>query len=141
MGRKKLPEASERKCKICLEIKLIDKFPKHKNHPSGRGYTCCACSSIKRNNRRLKRVYGISQNEYDILFNKQNGKCAICENPETTIDPRNHKIRRLSVDHSHDKDSKIRELLCQKCNITLGNVNDNINLLEKMINYLRKHNG
>lgn len=139
-GRKKLPEVTERICKICRLNKNINDFNNHKNYPSGKSYICKNCSNKKRNDRRLRRVYGISQQEYDLLFEKQKGKCAICENPETTVDPRNHKIRKLSVDHSHNKESKIRELLCQKCNVTLGNVNDNITLLEKMISYLRKHN-
>lgn len=43
------------------------------------------------------------------LFVKQDGKCAICEKPESAF-----KMR-LSVDHNH-KTGQVRGLLCYRCN-------------------------
>ena len=69
------------------------------------------------------------------MLEKQNGVCAICEQKETVIDKRINKVRRLSVDHDH-KTRKVRGLLCAKCNHLLGNINDNIKILNRSILYL-----
>ena len=68
----------------------------------------------------LKRNYGMSITDYEILWNAQNGVCAICKQPETAIDPHNPgNVRRLSVDHDHET-GKVRGLLCQRCNVAIG---------------------
>ena len=52
---------------------------------------------------------------------------------------RSHKTARLlSVDHNH-KSGKIRALLCTRCNHTLGRINEDINLLQNIINYIIKY--
>lgn len=135
----KLPLATERKCRICNLTKPIDSFPNHKICPSGKDYRCKTCSNEKRNDRRMRRMYGISQEQYDEMFKQQNGLCKICNKPEQTIDPRNKQLRRLSVDHSHTGIKKVRGLLCQKCNVSLGNLNDDITLFEKAIEYLKEY--
>jgi Recombination endonuclease VII len=43
--------------------------------------------------RRLKKVYGISLSEYEMLLEEQEGVCAVCGAPP--------KTRRLHVDHDH----------------------------------------
>lgn len=92
------------------------------------------------NERNLKRKYGITVKEYNELLEKQNFVCAICENGETTVDGKTASKRKLAVDHCH-KTNKIRKLLCWRCNVVIGKVEENIELLQKMINYLTKHNG
>jgi len=77
----------------------------------------------------LKRYYGISYEDYDKLLLSQNNACAICKNPEYR--------RRLSVDHCHAT-GKIRGLLCTKCNVGIGSLNDNIEYLKNAIDYLNK---
>jgi len=44
---------------------------------------------------------------------------------------------RIAYDHDHQT-GKFRGWLCMKCNIALGLVNDDIELLKKMIAYLQK---
>lgn len=73
--------------------------------------------------------------EYNQLLKSQKGVCAICKNPETT--KFRGKLRHLALDHNH-KNKKIRELLCYRCNITLGLIEEDTNLLLKMIKYLKK---
>lgn len=75
----------------------------------------------------LKRHFGITVQEYDLLLEKQQGRCLIC----LSIDD-----KKLAVDHDH-KTGRIRGLLCQRCNTTLGRVEDSIELLERMISYLK----
>ncbi len=74
--------------------------------------------------------YNITIRDYDEMFEKQNGVCAICGLPEIT--------RRLSIDHDH-KTGRVRGLLCVGCNITLGHAKENIERLRSMIAYLKKH--
>ncbi len=71
--------------------------------------------------------YGITLAEYDELFEKQNGNCAVCGLPEIT--------RRLSVDHNHET-NEIRGLLCSKCNFFIGLAQENPDILNKAIDYL-----
>lgn len=63
--------------------------------------------------------YGITVEDYQNLFERQNGLCAICGRPETTVS-RTRKPKSLAVDHDHVT-GKVRALLCQECNIGLGN--------------------
>ena len=82
--------------------------------------------------RSLRKLYGISLDEYNEMFIKQNGCCAICGRHQNELN------RKLFVDHNHNS-GVIRSLLCHKCNIVLGLVNENIDVLEKMIIYIKSH--
>lgn len=88
--------------------------------------------------RRPGRRFGFSIGQYDLLLAEQGGVCAICKQSEITIHHQTKSIKRLSIDHCH-KTNKIRELLCVRCNLTIGKVNDSIELLEAMKQYLIKH--
>ncbi len=82
---------------------------------------------------KLRKKYGISLDEYNIMFDKQNGKCHICNTHQDDL----HK--KLVVDHDHCT-GNIRGLLCDKCNRGLGHFNDDIEMLQRAIDYL-KNNG
>ena len=60
----------------------------------------------------LKR-YNITLDQYNEMFNKQEGKCAICQKHQNEL----KKI--LYVDHDH-KTGEVRGLLCKNCNVALG---------------------
>jgi hypothetical protein len=74
---------------------------------------------------------------YDRMFDEQKGLCKICNRPETRIS-RHGDVTRLAVDHCH-RTLKIRGLLCHDCNTGIGKFADNIQLLEKAIEYLKSH--
>lgn len=80
----------------------------------------------------IKRKYGIPLEEYNIIFNKQEGRCAICGIHQ------NEMSKTLHIDHDH-KTGRIRGLLCGNCNLLIGNADDNITTLESAINYLRQN--
>jgi hypothetical protein len=46
---------------------------------------------------------------------------------------------RLVIDHDH-KTGKVRGALCERCNLVLGKVSDDVELLTQMISYLRRSN-
>lgn len=79
------------------------------------------------------RKLGIEKEQYDKLFTLQNGVCAICKKPETAI--LKGKVKNLAVDHCHDS-SKVRGLLCSKCNTAIGLLNHDVDLLELAQVYL-----
>ena len=83
------------------------------------------------------RYYDITAEDFARMFSKQDGKCAICHQPETSVD-KNGNVKILSVDHCH-KSGKVRELLCYSCNSMLGQARDKIETLEAGIAYLKKH--
>ncbi len=90
----------------------------------------------KKRNERYVKMYGITLDEYNEILKKQHGVCAICKQPEVSIDPRTNEARNLSVDHCHST-KKVRGLLCNNCNNMLGRSKDNIVTLANAIDYLK----
>lgn len=97
--------------------------------------------SKKQRERILSKKYNISSIIYDEMLKAQENKCAICNQEETSTHSKkyNNIIKRLAVDHNHNT-GKVRKLLCARCNKILGAVNEDINILLNMINYLNLHN-
>ena len=91
----------------------------------------------KQRNLVFKTRYGITAQEYDQLLELQKGVCAICKEPETTLNKKK-EIKKLSVDHCHDS-KNIRGLLCVKCNCMIGYARDSIKILGYGIKYLRNN--
>ena len=83
-------------------------------------------------NNDLKRNYGITLAEHKQMFEEQKGLCAICKKEG------DGKWKKLCVDHDH-KTGKVRQLLCRNCNMVLGQVGDNVQNLQNMIEYLTRH--
>lgn len=59
---------------------------------------------------RLKSRYGLTKQQYDELFENQNGCCGLCGRHQSEFKTR------LAVDHCHQS-SEIRSLLCSYCNL------------------------
>lgn len=77
------------------------------------------------------KAYGLTEASYQILLDQQNGRCAICLKLPTDN-------RKLSVDHDHET-GKVRGLLCNPCNGSLGLFKEDLGLLMKATLYLEKH--
>ncbi len=82
----------------------------------------------ERRRRILKSRYGITPEQFDELYNRQLGKCAICQQTYHST---------LHIDHDHSN-GKIRGLLCNNCNRGLGHFKDSTELLENASKYLIK---
>lgn len=87
----------------------------------------------------LKRIFGITFEEYKKKLIDQNGKCAICGESGNGRSLCNNNTTSLHVDHCH-KTKKVRGLLCNRCNIALGMMRDDMQILSKAIEYLLRHN-
>ena len=83
----------------------------------------------KEKNCKLLRNYGITLEQYNEMNSRQGGKCTICGREPNTS---------LHCDHDHNT-GNVRELLCNNCNLILGQAIDNVDILEKCITYLKKH--
>ena len=70
--------------------------------------------------------YGITLEERNRMALLQEEKCAICGN-----------IEKLYVDHNHSN-GKVRGLLCCRCNLMIGHVEESIAILQKAIVYLSR---
>lgn len=125
-------------CSKCRKEKPRSEFYKRKNRKDPHRSDCKECS-VKANRERprqkinrkywLKRYFNLTFEQYNKMFEQQNGVCAICGKPELK--------RNLSVDHNH-KTKKIRGLLCLHCNAFLGRINDSQKILKRTIKYLQK---
>jgi len=78
----------------------------------------------------LKQKYNLFSEEWDIMFQRQEGLCALCEEPLDRA--------KAHVDHNHETE-KVRGLLHPECNVLLGKIEKKPRLLEAIPIYLRRH--
>jgi hypothetical protein len=77
-----------------------------------------------------KRKFGVTPENYKRMLLNQNGVCIICGG--------NRSKKDLCIDHDHTT-NKIRGLLCSLCNSAFGLMEENIEWLQKMIDYKMQH--
>jgi hypothetical protein len=140
-------------CRDCGQTKPLAEMQKHPAFKDGHNTLCSECNRRrvkewrKKNpekralqaakegkqdyvkNKHLKRDFGITLDEYNVMFEQQEGCCKICKRHQV------HFSRRLAVDHCHST-GKIRGLLCSQCNTLLGMAKDDTLVLQEAINYL-----
>lgn len=81
----------------------------------------------------LKKVYGITPDDYMRILSEQNEACAICGKHQSEFN------RSLAVDHNHET-QQIRGLLCVNCNSAIGKLKEDIGLLGRATTYLQRWN-
>ena len=72
----------------------------------------------------MKSKYGVTKEQYTLLFEFQDGLCAICKKEDALV-----------VDHCH-KTKRVRGLLCYSCNVGLGFFRDSPEFMRAAIHYL-----
>lgn len=131
-------------CSHCKVEKKHSEFHANKNNAHGIGYGCKECTvayrkklydPARRRNKWYMYNYGITLDDYNRMLKTQNNRCAICNDTETG----RKDIKYFNVDHCHTT-GKVRGLLCHGCNSGIGNMKDDVELLEKAIAYLREMN-
>lgn len=83
---------------------------------------------------RLKRQFGITPEDYDLMLAAQAGGCALCG----AIESDSYKDRRFYVDHDHASGA-IRGLLCGPCNLGIGQLKDDPCLLRAAAEYIERN--
>lgn len=99
--------------------------------------TTIAYKQLRRDNA-LQRLYGITLDNFNQLVLIQNGLCAICKLPPKVRKVRGGIAQSLCVDHNHTT-TRIRELLCADCNLLVGQIEKNRQLVTPILQYLDKH--
>jgi len=136
-----------KECSKCGENKPLNEFHKRSLSKDGHTAKCGVClntkamkvSSTQPEDRRgynLKQRFNLTIEEYNVIFLKQKGRCAICTKAETMKDTKG-STKWLSVDHHHGTGS-IRGLLCSNCNTGIGLLGDSIKNMKSAIKYLNK---
>ncbi len=82
----------------------------------------------------LRMRYGISEAEWNDLFEKQGNRCAICRTSEPKSKVGWH------TDHDHQT-GVVRGILCENCNRGLGMYAEDITFLARAASYLGVHKG
>jgi hypothetical protein len=83
----------------------------------------------------LARTFGITEAEYDALFEAQGGVCYLCHLPEYKVHPLTGKTFALPVDHNHET-GEVRGLLCTNCNSGIGLLGDDPERMLAVVEYL-----
>lgn len=83
--------------------------------------------------------YGVTLEQWEEMLRVAQHHCEACGNPlsEQVVHPRTGKPF-LVLDHDHESGAP-RGVLCSRCNKTLGFVQDSIEVLDKLKEYLMKH--
>jgi len=124
-------------CPDCGQVLALDQFGRNAAAASGRASYCKPCHNARGRRSKelaggertyhLRRRYGITAEEFDVMFESQGGLCAICRTA-----PAAH------VDHDHDTGA-VRELLCFNCNGGLGQFKDDPEVLQAAAHYVLRH--
>lgn len=90
----------------------------------------------------MERVYGLTPDEYERLYEAQGRRCAICRRAGGVTN-RPDRQRRLAVDHDHSCcpgptscGRCVRGLLCSACNDVLAHARDDAAYFHRAIRYL-----
>lgn len=99
---------------------------------------CVACNTTSLQKRRdlakwarVKKLYGITQGNFNEMLSAQNSLCAICE--KALNDKNTH------IDHCHAT-GRVRSLLCSKCNQAIGLMDEDKDRFFKAAKYLEDNN-
>lgn len=115
-------------CRPCLQAKArADRAADPRAREKERAYELRPDVAERIRVDRAARQYDVHRDVIANLHAAQQGRCAVCG-----------KTRKLAVDHCHSS-GRVRGLLCYPCNIALGQVNDDADLLHKLAAYVARH--
>lgn len=78
---------------------------------------------------RLNKEYNITLKRYEEMLQAQDNKCAVCKINFSELK------RKPCVDHCH-KTGVVRGLLCHKCNVSIGLLNEDFGTVLNLVKYL-----
>lgn len=140
-----------KKCTKCKEAKPLEEFHKRSASKDGRQSKCKTCNNAsvrkwmndnpekfeanwKRHSygdeallKRKASRYGLTVEQLVDMMDKADGICEICQKPTEL----------LVIDHCHTT-MVVRGLICNKCNTALGLFGDDIEAMQRAIEYLNR---
>ena len=136
---REIVQGDSKRCAHCRKFKPMDHFYVDRSHYTGRQARCIVCVKVRnvetlgQRRSHLKNKYGITVEQYDEMYVKQDGKCAICGR---TTEGELHEV--FTVDHDHGT-NEVRSLLCRCCNLGLGAFGEDLDTLRAAVRYVKKH--
>jgi len=142
-------------CTSCKEVKPLTEFSiVQTGKRTGNSFPRCKVCRNKQHKERkerdpsiyrriewpskLKRLYGITVDQYYSMLESQGGGCAICGTKVPSSRKRKYaSVEMFFVDHCHAT-GKVRGLLCSRCNRGIGFFDDSIDKLNLAVNYLEE---
>src|SRR5882757_7060452 len=103
----------------------------YKNREAALKYWKSYNASPKGKDSQLRVRYGITLDNYFELSEAQGHVCAICGSEEN-----DSRRKYFDVDHNHTT-GQVRGLVCSRCNLMIGNIENHGQLVEKILSYLR----
>lgn len=138
-----------KRCPSCEQMKDRDtEFGKRGNRVTSKSHckTCEASGQARRyrslapdaatrlqRDKALARMHGLTTSDYERLLDAQGGRCAICG----TTDPGRRNTSNFAIDHDHTT-GEVRGLLCNGCNMGIGHLRDDPEILREAIAYLQR---
>jgi hypothetical protein len=156
------PTVREKRCGRCAAVKPATEFYRQSRNGDGLQSKCKACDKVYRAGRyqrfkasdhekvrqwklrnpernrlykvkaHLKAKYDMTLEDYERMFLRQAGVCAICERPGR----RRGGAGPLEVDHDH-RTGDVRGLLCGSCNVAIGLLRDAHGVVDRAARYLK----
>lgn len=137
-----ITEGSKQCCQCKIPKQATDFYTIFRRNRTELFSRCKVCSSKNGKNRRasrdkntnyhldkeyhFKHQYGISTAEYHQMVKDQDCRCACCGKVSSN----------LVVDHCHNTKT-VRGLLCSPCNVGIGMFGEDLEKLQKAIDYLK----
>lgn len=87
--------------------------------------------------RHLSSRYGLKPADFDRMLTEQGGACSICS---VNLDGSGYERNAPNVDHDHET-GQVRALLCRPCNIALGHLRDDPEIVRSALDYLVRWKG
>jgi hypothetical protein len=130
-------------CSKCKQEKPETDFSPNNFVKRGYSYKCKECCKlyarelrtegrVQEGERRwqLRTRYGITLEEWEKMYDEQLGRCAICLIPLA-------ECKIIATDHDHAT-GVVRGLLCNPCNLALGSLKDDPEIIRRMLHYVEQ---
>lgn len=114
-----------KRCVYCKQEKPISEFPRHTGHFDNIDTRCRVC--MKERSKLVARIKKYAPPKSEV--------CDCCGKTEYKGDDR--KMVSFVCDHDPVTE-KFRGWICNECNVAIGNLGDNIEGLQKAIEYLKR---
>lgn len=131
--------ATEKTCSKCKQTLPVSCFGKQANDADLYRASCSECLRVARSELAFRKAlanHNLTREEYERVLESQRGVCAICCKPGN---PKRKRHYPLNFDHCH-KTGKFRGLLCDRCNLGIGNFDDDVERFRAVIDYLQRSN-
>jgi DNA-directed RNA polymerase subunit RPC12/RpoP len=97
-----------------------------------------AALRLRRRKCQLKKI-GWTLELYKSVLEEQEYRCAICKRELELVVIRLGATIAASADHEHTTPPKPRGILCGNCNLGIGNLQENIDIMKAAIAYMIKY--